>query len=99
MKAKLDWVTGKIERIGGSNKRPADWPDTAGLTVGFICNLLRMQRNDLGHPQPTVPKTSTEDAFIHNPKGVTEGLRNEFRAGLRYRLPEDPAWCGPTTKV
>jgi hypothetical protein len=65
MKAKLDWVTGKIERIGGSNKRPADWPDTAGLTVGFICNLLRMQRNDLGHPQPTVPKTSTEDAFIH----------------------------------
>jgi hypothetical protein len=67
MKRKLDWVSQKLEEVSTwpIAKRPPGWPDTATLTVTSIYNLLRVQRNDLGHPQPTPPQMSIEDAFVN----------------------------------
>ena len=65
MKGKLDFVSKKIDDINQSGaKRPHDWPDTAALTASVIYNLLRVQRNELGHPQPLPPQMSAEDAFV-----------------------------------
>src|SRR5438067_1573799 len=63
MKPKLDWVHDKIQRI--QEQRLAGFPDNATLMVTAIYDLIRCQRNELGHPQDLPPNISKEDAFVN----------------------------------
>jgi len=62
IKPKLDWVSGKIQRIS-SLKRPNDWPDDADIQLTGIFNLIRCQRNDVGHPRDMPPTVSRDVAY------------------------------------
>jgi hypothetical protein len=63
MKPKLDWIHGKIQQI--QDKRVSGFPDNATLMVTAIYDLIRCQRNELGHPRDTPPNISKEDAFVN----------------------------------
>lgn len=62
MKPKLDWVTQKFPRIQGP-PRPAGWPEDVDIKNSGVFNLIRCQRNDLGHPRPAPPSVTRDDAF------------------------------------
>lgn len=61
MKAKLDWVHQKLLTV--QKKPPLGFPDNAIIATTAIYDLLRCQRNDLGHPQPTPPSLSPEQVL------------------------------------
>lgn len=63
MKPKLDWIHSKIQEIEA--KRLAGFPDNASLMVTAIYDILRSQRNDLGHPRANPPQVTREDAFVN----------------------------------
>jgi hypothetical protein len=50
MKPKVDWVHDKLRRVYESKPRSAGFPENANLAVTAIYDLIRSQRNDLGHP-------------------------------------------------
>jgi hypothetical protein len=62
MKPKLDWAHNKVQTIHA--RRMAGWPDTATLAVMAVYDLLRTQRNDLGHPRDLPPTLDREEAFV-----------------------------------
>jgi hypothetical protein len=41
------------------------FPDNATLMVTAMYDLIRCQRNELGHPRETPPSVSKEDAFVN----------------------------------
>jgi hypothetical protein len=63
MKPKLDGIHDKIQRI--QEQRLRGFPDNASLMVTAIYDLIRCQRNELGHPRDLPPSTSKEDAFVN----------------------------------
>ncbi len=63
MKPKLDWLHQKFQAL--QQKPPAGFPDNAVIMVTAIYDLLRCQRNDLGHPRPMPPSLSPEDAYAN----------------------------------
>lgn len=63
MKPKLDWAHNKIQEI--QTRRLLGWPDNATLAVIAIYDLLRTQRNDLGHPRDIPPAVDREEAFVN----------------------------------
>ncbi|MCC6590183.1 MAG: hypothetical protein IT168_26055 [Bryobacterales bacterium] len=63
MKPKLDWVHEKIQRV--QNQRPAGFPENATIMTVAIYDLLRCQRNELGHPREVPPNVTREDAFVN----------------------------------
>lgn len=63
MKPKLDWIHGKIQEI--QDQRVSGFPDNATLMVTAIYDLIRSQRNELGHPRETPPNVSKEDASVN----------------------------------
>jgi len=63
MKPKLDWVHRKFQEI--QNKRARAFPDNATLMVTAIYDLIRCQRNEIGHPRETPPNVTKEDAFVN----------------------------------
>jgi hypothetical protein len=63
MKPKLDWVHTKIQQI--QRQRPAGFPENATIMLVAIYDLMRCQRNDLGHPRETPPKITRQDAFVN----------------------------------
>ena len=63
MKPKLDWIHAKIQSLQSSNR--TGFPENATIMVTTMYDLLRTQRNELGHPQPTPPKLSREDVFAN----------------------------------
>lgn len=63
MKPKLDWVHEKIQKI--QKARPAGFPDNATIMTMAIYDLLRRQRNDLGHPREDPPAVKRADAFVN----------------------------------
>ena len=64
MRKKLDWVNGKLRRIE-DGKRPAGYPDRASLMVVAMYDLMRAQRNDVGHPREDPPRVPREEANAH----------------------------------
>lgn len=64
MKPKQDWVTAKFQRIQ-TPRRPAGFPDDTDIVVLAVFNLIRNQRNDLGHPQPSPPVITRDLAYGH----------------------------------
>jgi hypothetical protein len=63
MKPKLDWIHLKIQSL--QNAHIKGFPENATIMVTTMYDLLRTQRNELGHPQPTPPKLSREDVFAN----------------------------------
>jgi hypothetical protein len=62
IKPKLDWVTQKLQQIQ-TPRRPAGWPEDVDIKLPGIYNLIRCQRNELGHPRPTPPTITRDDAY------------------------------------
>lgn len=82
MKPKLDWVHEKIQQI--QKQRPAGFPENATIMTVAIYDLLRCQRNELGHPREVPPNVTREDAFVNLqifPRYF--GLAEEVRAFLK----------------
>ena len=63
MKPKLDWVHAKLARVQA--QRPAGFPDNTSLMVNAIYDLIRNQRNELGHPRELPPSLDREDVFVN----------------------------------
>jgi hypothetical protein len=61
MKPKVDWVHDKLCTIQESRPRPDGFPENATLAVTAIYDLIRSQRNDLGHPRDLPPRLSREE--------------------------------------
>jgi len=62
MKPKLDWVTDKLRQIQ-TPKRPPDLPEDVDIKIAGIYNLIRVQRNELGHPRESPPTVTRDDAY------------------------------------
>jgi hypothetical protein len=57
MKPKQDWAHAKLLKLDESrSKLPDDFPESTPLMVTGIYDLIRQQRNDLGHPRDVPPK-------------------------------------------
>lgn len=56
------WLVEKYNNLPGKDKKQL--PESLGLTLSSLYNLIRNQRNELGHPRETPPDMSREDAFI-----------------------------------
>ncbi len=57
MKPKQDWVHRKLLELDENRKRLADdFPESTALMVTGIYDLIRQQRNELGHPRDFPPK-------------------------------------------
>jgi hypothetical protein len=63
MKPKLDWVHGKIQQI--QKQAPSGFPDNATIMLVAIYDLMRCQRNELGHPRESPPQMERQDAFVN----------------------------------
>ena len=63
MKPKLDWVHAKIQQI--QKQAPSGFPDNATIMLVAIYDLMRCQRNELGHPRETPPNIQRQDAFVN----------------------------------
>lgn len=62
VKPKMDWLSDKLRRVQ-TPKRPAGFPDDADIQLLGIYNLIRCQRNDVGHPRPAPPTVSRDQAL------------------------------------
>jgi hypothetical protein len=65
MKPKVDWVHDKIRRIQHQTPRPTGFPENAALMVTAIYDMIRSQRNDLGHPRDLPPRLGRGDAHAN----------------------------------
>jgi len=63
MKPKLDWVHAKVQQI--QKQGPVGFPDNATIMLVAIYDLMRCQRNELGHPRETPPNIEPRDALVH----------------------------------
>jgi hypothetical protein len=63
MKPKLDWVHAKIEALQA--RRDPGFPDNALIALTTIYDLLRGQRNELGHPRDLPPAVKRDDVFVN----------------------------------
>jgi hypothetical protein len=62
MKPKVDWVHDKLRRLQDVRPRLNGLPENATLMVTAIYDLIRGQRNDLGHPRDLPPRLSRGDS-------------------------------------
>lgn len=65
MKPKLDWVHDKIQKIQKRSPAPAGFPENATIMIVAIYDLMRGQRNELGHPRELPPRVTREDTFVN----------------------------------
>lgn len=63
MKPKLDWVHNKIQDV--QKKGLQGFPENATIMIVTIYDLMRTQRNELGHPREKPPRMKREDAFAN----------------------------------
>jgi len=63
IKPKQDWVLKKIQSIQGTKPQP--FPDNVNVMLTVIFDFIRVQRNNLGHPQKAPPKVQREEAFVN----------------------------------
>lgn len=61
MKPKLDLLHQKFQTLQGQ----PGFPENANIMVTTIYDLMRCQRNELGHPQTTPPSITREDTFVN----------------------------------
>ena len=63
MKPKLDWVHEKFRGVEAGG--PPGFPENAPLMVVAIYDLMRAQRNDLGHPREHPPAVRRGEAHAN----------------------------------
>ena len=63
MKPKLDWVQNKIQQV--QKQALPGFPENATIMLVAIYDLMRTQRNELGHPRETPPNVHRQDAFVN----------------------------------
>lgn len=63
MKPKLDWVHSKVQQV--QKQAPAGFPENATIMLVAIYDLMRCQRNELGHPREAPPNIERQDAFAN----------------------------------
>jgi hypothetical protein len=56
------WLVGRYENLPGAERRRL--PESLDVTLTSLYDLIRRQRNELGHPQPQPPQTTREEAFV-----------------------------------
>ena len=61
MKPKLDWVRAKIESL--QSRKVRGIPESAGLVIMAIYDMIRQQRNELGHPREEPPALTRDDVL------------------------------------
>jgi len=64
MKPKVDWVHDKFQRLQQPPRRNG-FPDNATLLVTGLYDMIRNQRNDLGHPRPQPPRMEAGEAHAN----------------------------------
>ncbi len=65
IKPKLDWIERKIRAIEDMKPRLRDFPENAHLATMSLYDLLRKQRNELGHPREDPPTVDRHSAFTN----------------------------------
>jgi hypothetical protein len=65
MKPKVDWIHEKFRKVQATKPKAPGFPDNATLMVTAIYDMIRCQRNDLGHPRDLPPVMSREDAYAN----------------------------------
>jgi hypothetical protein len=55
-------LVGRYENLPGAERRRL--PESLDVTLTSLYDLIRRQRNELGHPQPQPPQTTREEAFV-----------------------------------
>jgi len=63
MKPKLVWIHNKVQSLQ-DNKVPG-FPENGTLMLTTIYDLIRNQRNELGHPREAPPIMKREDAYVN----------------------------------
>jgi len=63
VKPKHRWIVKKYQDLPGAVRRN-QLPESLDLTLTSLYDLIRRQRNDLGHPQEKPPDIDREQAFI-----------------------------------
>lgn len=63
VKSKHRWVVDKYQSLAGSIRRES-LPESLDVTLTSLYDLIRRQRNELGHPQDTPPEIDREQAFV-----------------------------------
>jgi hypothetical protein len=63
MMPKLDWLRKKFQKI--QDDKIAGFPENVALMVNAIYDLIRTQRNDLGHPSNAPPRPSQSQAYAN----------------------------------
>ncbi|MDD5775093.1 MAG: hypothetical protein PHS64_04035 [Candidatus Omnitrophica bacterium] len=61
--AKFEFVQEKIEDVLKQNKQCL--PEDAVITLLSVFNLIRTQRNDVGHPQGSLPALTRDQVFVY----------------------------------
>jgi hypothetical protein len=65
MKPKVDWVHAKLREIQDRKPRHPGIPENAALMVTAVYDMIRLQRNELGHPRESPPRLSHGDAHAN----------------------------------
>lgn len=63
MKKKMVWVANKFQEIQDRKPRPSGLPDSIGVMTIGIYDMIRCQRNDVGHPQESPPSVTRDAAY------------------------------------
>lgn len=61
MKPKVDWVRNKLERLQPA--RLPGFPENSSIMAVAIYDLIRHQRNELGHPREVPPLLTRDDVL------------------------------------
>ena len=56
------WLTNKVAGLPSEARRQL--PENLQMTISSLYNLIRQQRNDLGHPREEPPSIDREQAFV-----------------------------------
>ncbi len=64
VKTKHRWIVKRIESLPNKTKKEL-LPESLDTTLTSLWDLIRKQRNDLGHPQESPPKINREQAFVY----------------------------------
>jgi len=57
------WLVTKYQNLSAAQRRQL--PESLDVTLTSLYDLIRRQRNELGHPQATPPQVTREVAFVH----------------------------------
>lgn len=63
VKQKHRWVVDKYQSIPNDQRRSL--PESLDVTLTSLADLIRRQRNDIGHPAEEIPTIDREQAFVY----------------------------------